>query len=64
MNCKKQRDARAKLLFCQSDPVAFLPSSLSSSLSLLKLLSVNMKEVSPKVLRLTYSVNTAYKVVE
>ena len=25
---KKKRDPRAKLLFCQSKPIAFLPSSL------------------------------------
>ena len=35
--CTKKRDARAKLLFCQSKPIAFLPFSLPSPLSLLKL---------------------------
>ena len=30
--CTKKRDARAKLLFCQSEPFAFLPVSSSSSL--------------------------------
>ena len=30
--CTKKHDARAKLLFCQSDPIAFLPS-LSSLLN-------------------------------
>ena len=30
--CTKKRDARAKLLFCQSKPIAFLPFSLTSSL--------------------------------
>ena len=35
--CKKKRDARAKLLFCQSKPIALLPFSLTSPLSLLKL---------------------------
>ena len=35
--CTKKRDARAKLLFCQSKPIAFLPFSLPSTSSLLKL---------------------------
>ena len=36
--CTKKRDARAKLLFCQeSKPIAFLPLSLPSPSSLLKL---------------------------
>ena len=35
--CTKQCDARTKLLFCQSNPLAFLPSSLPSLSSLLKL---------------------------
>ena len=35
--CTKKRDARAKLLFCQSKPIAFLPFSLTSPSSLLKL---------------------------
>ena len=33
----KQRDPRTKLLFCQSNPPAFLPSSLPSPSSMLKL---------------------------
>ena len=33
----KKRDARAKLLFCQFIPIAFLPFSLPSPSSLLKL---------------------------
>ena len=33
--CTKKRDARAKLLFCQSKPKAFLPFSVPSPLSLL-----------------------------
>ena len=33
--CTKKRDARAKLLFCQSKPIAFLPFSLTSPSSLL-----------------------------
>ena len=33
----EKRDARAKLLFCQSKPFAFLPSSLPSPSSLLQL---------------------------
>ena len=36
----KKCDARAKLLFCQSKPLAFLPFSLISPLSSLKLLNV------------------------
>ena len=35
--CTKKRDARAKLLFCQFKPIAFLPFSLTSPSSLLKL---------------------------
>ena len=35
--CTKKRDARAKLLFCQSKPIAFLPFLLTSPSSLLKL---------------------------
>ena len=31
-NVQKKRDARAKLLFCQSKPIAFLPSLLPSLL--------------------------------
>ena len=34
--CTKKRDARAKLLFCKDKPIAFLPFSLLSPLSLLK----------------------------
>ena len=37
--CTKQCDPRTKLLFCQSNPLAFLPSSLPSLSSLLKLLT-------------------------
>ena len=33
----KKHDARAKLLFCQSKPITFLPFSLPSPPSLLKL---------------------------
>ena len=33
----KKRDARAELLFCQSEPIAFLPFSSTSPSSLLKL---------------------------
>ena len=33
----KKRDARAKLLFCQSNPIVFLPFLLPSPSSLLKL---------------------------
>ena len=33
--CTEKRDARAKLLFCQSKPIAFLPFSLRSTSSLL-----------------------------
>ena len=35
--CKTKRDARAKLLYCQSKPIAFLTFSLTSLSSLLKL---------------------------
>ena len=35
--CTKKRDAHAELLFCRSKPIAFLPFSLMSPLSLLKL---------------------------
>ena len=35
--CTKKRYARAKLLFCQSKPIDFFPSSLTSPSSLLKL---------------------------
>ena len=34
--CTKKRDARAKSLFCQSKPIAFLPFLLTSPSSLLK----------------------------
>ena len=34
-HCTKKRDASAKLLFCQSKPIAFLPFSLTSPSSLL-----------------------------
>ena len=36
-NCTKKRDARTDLLFCQSKPISFLPFSLTSPWSLLKL---------------------------
>ena len=44
-NAQKKRDARAKLLFCHSKPIVFLPLSLlSPSSSLLKLpIVVNQK---------------------
>ena len=35
--CTKRHDARAKLLFCQSNPFAFFPFSLTSMKSLFKL---------------------------
>ena len=35
--CTKKRDARAKLLFCLSKPIAFLPFSLPSPSPLCKL---------------------------
>ena len=34
--CTKKRDARAKLLFCQSKPIDFLPFSMPSPSSLLE----------------------------
>ena len=39
-NVQKRRDARAKLLFCQSKSIAFLPFPLPSPLLLLKLPTV------------------------
>ena len=48
----KKRDARAKLLFCLSIPIAFLPFSLASSLSLRKLLNVGKAvQTDPTLLR-------------
>ena len=48
--CTKKRDARAKLLFCLSKPFAFLPFSLPSPSSLLKLSSyVQQKSLSDVV---------------
>ena len=41
--CAKNRDASAKLLFCQSKPIAFLPFSLTSPSSLLKLPNTTVK---------------------
>ena len=38
--CTKKRDARKKLLFCQSKPIAFLPFSLTSPPSLLSKFSI------------------------
>ena len=42
--CTKKRDARAKLLFCQFKPIAFLLFSLPSPSSLLKLHSNNGRD--------------------
>ena len=39
--CTRKRDVRAKLLFCQCKPIAFLPFSLTSPSSLLKLLIIS-----------------------
>ena len=47
-NVQKKRDARAKLLFCQSNPIAFLPFSLPSPSSLLKLSKAIYGEASPQ----------------
>ena len=44
--CTKKRDARAKLLFCQSKPIALLPLSLTSLSSFLKLPNVSDQAVS------------------
>ena len=41
--CTKKRDARAKLLFCQSKPIAFLQFSLASPSSLLKLPTITVQ---------------------
>ena len=38
--CTKKCDARAKLLFCQSKPLAFLPFSLISPSFSLRLLNI------------------------
>ena len=40
--CTKKRYARAKMLFCQSKPTAFLPFLLTSPSSLLKLPKIKM----------------------
>ena len=42
---QKKRDARAKLLFCESTLIAFLPFSLPSPSSLLKLPNSRLREV-------------------
>ena len=60
--CRKKRDIHAKLLFCQSKPresdlahsllskpIAFLPFSLSSPSSLLKLPNVDIIKSGPKL---------------
>ena len=41
-NVQKKRDARAKLLFCQSKPIAFLPSLLPSPLPQLSIFDLFM----------------------
>ena len=46
--CTKKRDAGAKLLFCLSKPIAFLPFSLPSSLSLRKLTKVTSLALSQR----------------
>ena len=49
-NYRKKRDARAKLLFCQSKPIAFLPFLLPSPSSSPKLSSyVQQKSLSDVV---------------
>ena len=40
--CTKKRDARAELLICQSEPIAFLPFLLPLPSSLLKLPNIVM----------------------
>ena len=40
--CTKKRDARAKLLLCQSKPIVFLPFSLPSPSSSLKLPNIKL----------------------
>ena len=50
--CTKECDARAKLLFCLSKPIAFLPFSLPSSSSLRKLPNVvRAVQTDPTLLR-------------
>ena len=44
-NVHKKRDARAKLLFCQSQPIGFLPFSLPSPSSLHKLPIISLWSV-------------------
>ena len=43
--CTKNRDARTKLLFCYSKPIAFLTFSLPLPLSLLRLLMVAIRAI-------------------
>ena len=51
----KKRDARAELLFCQSKPFAFLPFSLPSPSSLLKLpCSLNSDAVHSRHFQLSF----------
>ena len=47
--CTKKREARAKLLFCQSKPIAFLPFSLPSPSSLKLSSYVQQKSLSDVV---------------
>ena len=47
--CTKKRNARAKLLFCQSKPIAFLPFSLPSSLVKLPKEASNAAEIETVV---------------
>ena len=46
---KKKRDAHAMLLFCQSKPYCFLPFSLTSPLSLLKLPNELATSTGPEI---------------
>ena len=47
--CTKKRDARAKLLFCLSKPIVFLPFSLPSPSSLLELFTISCHKLSSRL---------------
>ena len=55
-NVQKKRDARAKLLFCLSKPIAFLPFSLPSASSFLKLPNVNCRLLANEKIDSEYNV--------
>ena len=55
-NVQKKRDARAKLLFCLSKPIAFLPFSLPSASSFLRLPNVNCRLLANEKIDSEYNV--------